>query len=200
MLAAAPELKHLPSFLGQKMQLGYVVADLDAAMRFWIDAFNVGPFVVFEEALGDRRFMHRGRQSDVKMSIAFSYFGDVQIEFISQSNDAPSTYTEFLAGGRAGGLHHLGFWPKDYPEACRELERLGFIEVTSVEMPDGTKNVSYFEGPAHLGTMVEVVPYTPARAKYFGSIRAMADNWDGTRPIRRYANRAEFLASPDCTV
>jgi hypothetical protein len=198
MLAAATEFRHLQSYLGPKMQLGYVVADMDAALRFWVDAFDVGPFIVLEEPLGDRRFIHRGRQSDVKMSVACSYFADVQVEFISQSNDAPSTYREFLSGGRAGGLHHIGFWPQDYAQACMKLERHGFTEVTSIEMPDGTRNASYFEGPAHLGAMVEVVPSTPARASYFASIRAAAASWDGTRPIRRYANRAEFLASTDC--
>ena len=112
-----PEMKNLSSFLGQKMQLGYVVADLDAALRFWTEALKVGPFVVIEDSLGDRRFMHRGQPSEVRMSVAFSYFGDVQIEFITQQNSAPSPYTEFLSIAPAGGLHHLAFWPQDYAQA-----------------------------------------------------------------------------------
>lgn len=192
------ELQPLSAFLGQKMQLGYVVADMDAALRYWSETFKVGPFVVIEESVGDRRFMHRGRQSDVRMSVAFSYFGDVQVEFISQHNDAPSPYTEFLAGGRTGGLHHLAFWPPDYAGACAELEKHGFAEVCTIEMQDGTKNVSYYNGPAHLGTMIEIVPYTPARAKYFGGVKALAENWDGSRPIRRYKDRAAYMASADC--
>ena len=193
-----PEMKNLTSFLGQKMQLGYVVADLDAALRFWTEALKVGPFVVIEDSLGDRRFMHRGQPSDVRMSVAFSYFGDVQIEFITQQNSAPSPYTEFLSIAPAGGLHHLAFWPQDYAQACQELERRGFDEVCTIEMTDGTKNVSYYSGPVHLGTMIEVVPLTPARTKYFGGVKALVEEWDGSRPIRRYANRAEFMASPDC--
>jgi len=196
-MIAAPEVKHLSSFLGQRMQLGYVVADLDAALRFWTEVLQVGPFVVIEESLGDRQFLHRGRPSDVRMSVAFSYLGDVQIEFIAQSNRAPSPYVEFLSSGREG-LHHLGFWPQDYPQACEELERHGFTEVCSIKMSDGTKNVSYYSGPAHLGAMIEVVPFTPARAKYFGGIKALAETWDGSRPIRRYSTRDEFIASPDC--
>jgi catechol 2,3-dioxygenase-like lactoylglutathione lyase family enzyme len=197
-MVAASEMTHLTSFLGQKMQLGYVVADLDAALRFWTERLGVGPFVVIENSLErDRRFIYRGQARDIRMSIAFSYLGDVQIEFIAQSNSEPSPYTDFLSSGRQG-LHHLGFWPQDYPQACEQLQRMGLAEVCTIEMQDGTKNVSYFSGPPHLGVMLEVVPLTPARTKYFGGIRALAESWDGSRPIRRYSTRAEFMASPDC--
>lgn len=186
----------IQSFLGKRMQLGYVVKDLDSALRHWTEVLGVGPFVVIEEALGDRRFVHRGRASDVRMSVAFSYVDDVQIEFITQSNDAPSPYTEFFESGREG-LHHLAFWPQDYPEACRRLEESGYAEVCSVQMQDGTKNVSYFSGPAHFGAMLEVVPLTPHRARYFGGVKALVERWDGSRPIRRFRTREDFVASSD---
>jgi hypothetical protein len=188
--------KQLRSFLGQKMQLGFVVRDMDAALRSWSDDLNVGPFVMFEESLGDRKFIHRGRESDVRFAIAFGYIGDVQVEVISPTNSAPSPYQEFFEQGREG-LHHLAFWPKNYEAACAELERAGFDEVCRIVTGDGIKNVSYYASPSYLGLMLEVVPMTDARATYFGAIKALADAWDGTRPLRKFKSRAEFLASPE---
>ncbi len=187
----------LSQLLGPDLQLSFVVKDLDAALKFWTEQMGVGPFVVFEQSLGDRKFMHRGKVSDVRMSVALSYRGDTQIEFITQSNAAPSMYSEFFEGG-GEGLQHIAFAANDFEKACTQFLALGFEEISSIHTPDGSKNVAYFKAPRHLGVMVEVVPMTPARRIYYGRIKAMAASWDGTRPVRRYRDSAEFLASDDC--
>src|SRR3954471_7094588 len=132
--------------LGKRAQLGYVVEDMEDALKYWIESLGVGPFVVFDTSVGDRQFIHRGRPTAVEYSIAFSYIGDLQVELIHQVNDAPSLYKEFLDTGRAG-LHHLAFWPEDFEGTCAELEQAGFSEISSINLRDGTKNVSYFETP-----------------------------------------------------
>lgn len=187
----------LADLLEPDLQLSFVVKDLDAALRFWTETMGIGPFVVFEQSLGDRKFVHRGKASDVRMSVALSYRGETQIELITQSNSAPSMYSEFFATG-GEGLQHIAFAAADYEKACRELEALGFEEISSIHTPDGTKNVSYFKGPKHLGVMVELVPMTPARRIYYGRIKSLASSWDGSRPIRRFRDSAEFLASDEC--
>ncbi|KRB49110.1 hypothetical protein ASE04_18160 [Rhizobium sp. Root708] len=93
------------AILGRRLQLAYVVRNIDDAMAFWTKVLKVGPFVVIENSRGGRiGAVQRG----VDFTIAFAYFGDVQIELIHQSNDAPSSYKEFLDAGREG-LHHLAF-------------------------------------------------------------------------------------------
>ena len=187
----------LSKLLGPQIQLGFVVRDMNAALGFWTREMGIGPFIVFEHSLGTRRFVHRGQVSDVHMSVALAYRGDTQIELISQSNSAPSMYSEFFAGG-GEGLQHIAFAADDYPLACRTLEAKGFVEISSIQMTDGTKNVSYFASPRHFGAVVEVVPMTPARRAYYGRIKELAATWDGhTRPIRRFRDNTEFLASPD---
>jgi hypothetical protein len=129
------------------------------------------------------------------MELAFAYMGDIQIELMHQTNDAPSPYKEFLDSGREG-LQHVAFWPEDFHRACEYLEASGFIEITSFYMPDGTRNVAYYETPAVLGTMIEIVPMTADRTAYFSRMQRLCETWDGvTRPIRRFADRAAFLAS-----
>jgi catechol 2,3-dioxygenase-like lactoylglutathione lyase family enzyme len=194
---AALDRALLPFCLGRRMQVSFVVEDLDEAMRFWTEKMGVGPFVLLENAMKDRQFTYRGRRTPVEASLAFCYVGDVQIELIAQTNQAPSPYRDFLESGRQG-IHHIAFWPDDCDSACKELVRAGFDEVLSIQSPDGGNKVGYYSGPAHFGVMVEIAPMTPDRSTYFAAIKALADTWDGSRPVRRFASRAEFLASKDC--
>lgn len=184
----------LPAMLGSRVQLSFVVADLDAALRHWTEIMRIGPFVVIEQSADDRRIVHRGRETPLEFSLAFSYLGDVQIELVHQTNDAPSPFKEFLDSGRSG-LQHIAFWPEDFDGACQHLEHSGFTAICAMYLPDGTRNVVYYEAPGAMGTVVELVPMTPARTEYFARIRTLARQWDGARPVRRFANRAAFLAS-----
>ncbi|KRF22387.1 VOC family protein [Phycicoccus sp. Soil802] len=186
----------LPDLLGRRIQVSMVVHDLEAAARLWSEHLGVGPWILIEDALEDRTFIHRGRRSDVQMSLALTYSGETQFELISQSNDAPSPYREFLDAGREG-VQHLEFWPEDYAASCRALESAGFVELSTIHLPDGTKNASYYESPASVGVVVAVVPMTPFRHSYMSVIEELARDWDGTRHLRRYATRADFLASDD---
>ncbi len=183
-----------PFIQSRPMQIGFVVSDMGASLRYWTETLKVAPFIVIKDALAGRRFVHRGVDSDVQFSIAFSYIGDTQIELLAQHNSAASPYTEFLSSGREG-MHHMAFGPDDFEESCSELKRAGLAEVCSIHMPDGTKNVSYFAGASHLGAMVEIWPMTPLRKQYFAGIKAFVETWDGTGPIREFELRTDFLQS-----
>src|SRR5882757_1501087 len=80
---------------GAVAQNGYVVRDIRAAMDHWINVMGVGPWYYMDRVKTDY-FRHRGKDSDVDMSIALANSGDLQIELIQQRNDAPSMYKEFL--------------------------------------------------------------------------------------------------------
>lgn len=185
----------MPGFLGKRVQLAFVVRDLDATLKYWTEVLGVGPFVVIESSKGDRKIVHRGQETEMDMTLCFAYMGDIQIEIVHQTNDAPSSYKEFTDRGQSG-LHHIAFWPVDFEAACAHLEASGFNEVTSFFMPDGARNVAYYEAPDAVGTLVEIVPMTPARTAYFSRIQRLCETWDGvTRPVRRFTDRAAFLAS-----
>ncbi|MGE0154226.1 MAG: VOC family protein [Reyranellaceae bacterium] len=185
-----------PALLGDRIQLGVVVKDLDAALAFWTQKLKLGPFVVIENPAGGWVFRHRGQVQDISMSVAFTYIGETMVELLAQNNSVPSPYTEFFAGGREG-VQHIAFWPDDFDAACLELERGGFSEVSTIHVGE-EKTVAYYEGPPHFGVMAEIVRMTPARVKYYRGIRALAETWDGTRPVRRFATYADYMESDDC--
>jgi catechol 2,3-dioxygenase-like lactoylglutathione lyase family enzyme len=184
-------------FLGERVQLAFVVRDLDAAIKYWTETLKVGPFVVMETSRGDRSIFYHGVETQTDFSIAFSYMGDVQIELIQPINDHPSAYKDFLDSGREG-LHHIAYWPQDLDAACDLLEAQGFVENTSIRTPQGERSVMYYETPPHLGIVIELVPLTKARADYFRRIQRLSETWDGvTRAIRRFPSRPAFLASDE---
>jgi catechol 2,3-dioxygenase-like lactoylglutathione lyase family enzyme len=183
-------------FLGRKMQLAFLVGDMEAALKLWTETFQAGPFVVFEQALGSRHFIHRGQRSPVDFALALSYVGDTQIELIFQKNDAPSIYTEAVRDARGnGGAHHIAFWPDDMPAAFRKLTAQGFEEVASIRSPAGEVDVYYMQSPGELGVMLEIVPMSSARRVYFSRIKELCERPDAGQRVYRFKDKDHFLSS-----
>ncbi|MEO3388817.1 VOC family protein [Mesorhizobium sp. CAU 1741] len=182
------------SALGPVTQLGFVVRDLDAAVRHWVEGVGVGPFLFLEKGTGrpPNPSIFRGQHVVVEMRLAFGFIGDVQVELIQQINNAPSPYLEFLAEGREG-LQHLCHSVDDYTAACVQLEASGYIREFVIPVAGHNDAIAYYRSPSFVGTMVEIVPprWRKARAAVQERIRA----WDGGDPIIRYDSYGDFLAA-----
>ena len=103
---------------GPIRQNGYVVRDVEAAMKHWTEALGVGPFFYFER-VPIEDFRYQGEPSPIEVSIALANSGPLQIELIQQRNDAPSMYRDFLQAGHEG-LQHVAYWTRDFDA---DLER-----------------------------------------------------------------------------
>lgn len=181
-------------FLGRRMQLAFLVNDMDEALDVWTNKLKVGPFVVFEHAMGDRHFIYRGERSPVDVSLALSYIGDTQIELVCPRNDAPSIYSDARKKGSIDGVaHHMAFWPDDMDAARLDLEASGFEEVASIRSPQGEVDVYYFKSPPALGLMLEIVPMNSARRIYFSKIKELCESSAGSQAPRRYQDKNHFL-------
>jgi hypothetical protein len=186
----------LPTFLGDRIQLAFVISDLNNALKFWTETLRIGPFVVIENSVAGRTVIHRGAHTPMNTTLAFSYLGDIQIELVCPEDDHPSPFNDFLNSGRQG-LQHIAFWPENFDKAREDLESHGFVEACSMYLSDGSRNVCYYDAPSDIGTMIEIVPLTAERSAYFSRIQRLARDWDGTRPVRRFKSREEFLASDE---
>ena len=93
---------------GKLRQNGYVVRDIEAALRHWTEVLGIGPFFYFER-VPIEEFRYRGEPSPLDVSIALGQSGALQIELIQQRNDAPSMYKDFLDAGHEG-LQHVAYW------------------------------------------------------------------------------------------
>ena len=97
---------------GGVIQNGYVVRNIEAAMRHWIDVLGVGPWFYIDH-LPVADFQYKGQPSPVDISLALANSGTLQIELIQQRNDAPSLYRDFLQAGHEG-LQHLGYGTREF--------------------------------------------------------------------------------------
>ena len=168
---------------GPVRQNGYVVRDIQAAMRHWVEVLGVGPWYYIERVQTDW-FRHRGADSAAEMSIALANSGDLQIELIQQRNDAPSLYKEFIDAGHEG-LQHVAFWSTDYQALYDRALGLGYRIGHEGQIGGEQGRFAYFDtGSEQPGTVIEISDISGNKGRFFDHIRRVAQDWDGAKPIR----------------
>jgi hypothetical protein len=167
---------------GAMRQVGIVVRDIEAAMRHWAEVCGVGPWF-YTDRLVVTAFTYNGRRyDDLHASIALANSGDIQLELIQQRCDTPSLYKEFLAAGHEG-MQHWSSWPEDYDAIYKRALDSGYSVGQEGDSPRG--RFVYLRQEGHPGTIIEMAHATPERMRIFGAVRAAAQSWDGSDPIRR---------------
>ena len=165
---------------GNIRQNGYVVRDIQAAMRHWTEKLGVGPFFYVKVAPIES-FHYMGKPSGCQCAIALANSGDLQIELIQQLNDEPSMYRDFLAAGREG-LQHVAYWTEKMDEDLARVAALGYRVGQSGTVGENGRFV-YYATEAHPGTVVELSEISGRKGQLFRAIREAAANWDGNNPI-----------------
>ncbi len=168
--------------LGEIMQLAFVPADFEGALRYWTDVVGAGPFFALDHVRLEN-LKYKGQPSDVDFSMALGYWGDLQIELIRQHNDAPSIYKAWRDEGREG-LHHVCLLVDDMAEArsaCAEAK----AEVVQEGLVSGGGEVIYVDPGGGPGSLVEILKPGPGTRDFFGMMRQAARDWDGSEPLRR---------------
>jgi len=172
---------------GKVRQNGYVVRDIQAAMKHWTEVLGVGPFYYIERVEVEN-FTYKGEPSDADFSIALANSGDLQIELIQQRNAAPSMYLDFLEAGHEG-LQHMAYWTQNFQADYDRLIASGYKVGQSGEIGENGRFV-YFETEAHPGTVIELSDISGPKGGFFKHIAEVAANWDGTKPIRNVGERS----------
>ena len=178
---------------GQIFQLGYIVPDVDAAMRFYAETMKIGPFTCsrgFKAPDG----WYRGSADMPELTIAHAHTGRLFIEFIKQHDDTPSVYKEFF--DRYGfGLHHMGIAiaPEDYDKAIERYYNLGFENIFTDTLPGGTR-IRYIGPKTEAGLekmrnesgvcYLECVEVLASEEEFFKSMYEASLNWDGKTLLR----------------
>jgi len=166
---------------GEIRQNGYVVRDIESALRHWTGELGVGPFFYFER-VPIQDFRYRGAPSPLEVSIALANSGPLQIELIQQRNDAPSMYRDFVAAGHEG-LQHVACWTETFDAELERLEAAGHSVGQSGHIGEGGRFV-YFETENHPGTVLELSEISGAKGRFFRHVEECALHWDGRDPIR----------------
>jgi hypothetical protein len=172
----------MSTLFGKVCQNGYVVRDIDAAMRFWIEKLRVGPFFYVPSVKIDW-FRYRGMDSPLEMSVALANSGDLQIELIQQRNNAPSMYLDFLA--RHGeGLQHMSYWSMDYQALYDRAVAAGCLVGHEGQIGGPKGRFAYFDTSGHAGTVIEISDISGSKGRFFERVKVAALDWDGSDPVR----------------
>jgi catechol 2,3-dioxygenase-like lactoylglutathione lyase family enzyme len=171
---------------GDVRQNGYVVRDIEAALRHWTETLGIGPFFYFER-VPIEDFHYRGEPSPLDVSIALANSGSLQIELIQQRNDAPSMYRDFLGAGREG-LQHIAFWTEAFDSELERFKAAGYPVGQSGRIGASGRFV-YFETETHPGSVIELSEISGSKGRFFRHIAEAAADWDGRDPIRPMGER-----------
>ena len=162
------------------LQIAWVVKDLDAAMKYWIEVQGVGPFFVMRHCPATN-ILYRGRPVNVDFDTGLAQANGVQIELIQQNNDAPSAYRDVYGPGEEG-FHHTCVIVPDIEATLAHYASRG--APVSMRGDFGAVRFAYIDTRAHVGTMTEVVGEHPDIRAFFKLIADGAVGWDSEDPIR----------------
>jgi hypothetical protein len=161
------------------MQVGLLVDDLFAAAEKWTRVHGIGPFHVLPHR--QTPYTYRGEPAVLDAQIAVAQAGPVQIELITQYDDAPSVYTD-LAGDGGCRFHQLSTVTFDYERTRAHYVDAGY-EVRG-EIVSRGQHVAYIDTRPDFGFYTEVVEGTPEFLEAAAKISRTCATWDGTDPVR----------------
>jgi hypothetical protein len=164
------------------VQNGWIVDDLQAAVKKWIDFYGVGPFWISEKVVPDN-VLYRGTPAHLEMSVALAHAGNVQIELIQQKSDGPSAYRDQFNPGQ-GGFHHACYHSDDYDADKALFEANGYVAATEGSIYGGELRFAYFDTRADFGIFTEIVTPNEAFRASNQKLKDASENWDGKDPIR----------------
>jgi Glyoxalase/Bleomycin resistance protein/Dioxygenase superfamily len=165
-------------------QMAYVVEDIDASMRRWVEQLDVGPWFLLEHFTGERG-TYRGAPAEADVALAMAFAGHMLVELIAPNDDKPSVYREAIER-RGYGFHHFGVGTLDYDgELARHLEQ-GHELAFQAWVPTGGR-VGYVDTTAELPGYLELIEMDEATDTAFTRFYAESLGWDGSDPIRPFA-------------
>lgn len=156
---------------GAVYHAGYVVSDLDAAIRHWAEKLGAGPFFLFE-GFRFTKPKYRGQDVGPEVTLAFAFSGDFCVELIQQTDQAPSIYRE-----PARTLHHLGIAVPALDAALRPYEAAGVEVAFRGGFPFGG-GCAYLDTVDNLGFMVELVERTEAIDQMLAGMKSAHLSWN----------------------
>ena len=151
--------------LGAPHQLGYVVADMDAAIETFSKIYKFEETMRFDFAA--ERHWVRGEHFPIKLDIFIGIAGGVEYELLKPLSDGPH---KWFLDETGGGLQHIGYNVADYDTYAAHLEKAGMSVLMNVDCdvfepgasePDHHLIAAYFEKPSMGNLLIEIAARQP---------------------------------------
>jgi hypothetical protein len=169
--------------IGGIVQVSYTVAEIETAMRHYLDNLRLGPWFV-RGPFTPKAAQYRGQPTTPTLSLALTFSGHLMVELVQQHDDGPSVYRETIARTGGHGFHHWGVASTNFDADAAGYRARGYEQVFYDVTPVGTR-VAYFDTTANLPGMIELIEMTEAQDRRYARMYAETLAWDGSEPIRR---------------
>ena len=139
-------------------QIAFIVKDLHTAIERYYKYFGIGPWHIYTYGKPlVKKMTIRGKESEYKMKVGLSYFGDMRIELI-EPLEGDTLYKEFVEK-HGYGIQHLGFLVDNMEEAIKTAEEAGFKMIMdgSGFGPDGDGHYAYLDTESTIGITIELI-------------------------------------------
>lgn len=146
-------------------------------MANWLD-MGVGPFTWYKDLT--LKMQYQGEPSAVDMQVAIAFRGDMQIELIQQTNDAPSPYKAFFDRQQLG-LHHIAYVTEDMDQALASLAQSKLNTVATIDHIVG--RYAYYQNNAMPEVLYELLELDASTEAYWKECIELARHWNGENPI-----------------
>jgi methylmalonyl-CoA/ethylmalonyl-CoA epimerase len=168
--------------LGEPHHCAYVVADIEATVSRLVDQLGAGPFFLIENVPLEN-VLSRGEPAEFVHNSAFGYCGGGAIELMEVLSLAPERVQKGFSGPRPR-IHHVGYVlpPTEVAESRSALDDRGLTEYLSSQL--GGVETTLHDASAVLGHDIEIHVENAGLRDFFGMVRAAADGWDGSEPLR----------------
>ena len=172
--------------LGEPHHHAYVVDDIASTVERLATQLGAGPFFLVENVPLEN-VLSRGEPAKFVHHSAFGFCGGGPIELIQLTELAPDRVEEGFAGSRPG-IHHIAYVvPAESAQDVRdELDRRNLSEYLSAQL--GDLDVTFHDASALLGHDLEIHVESEALREFFAMVRAGAEGWDGSEPLRPAPN------------
>jgi hypothetical protein len=165
------------------VQVAYVVEDLDAAIRTWVDQLGTGPWFRLSGFTGVDP-VYRGEPSMASITLAMAFAGNMCIELIQPDDDHPSIWRDHIE--RHGyGFHHFGRLTTHYDADVKRYADDGHELVWQAGVPTGGR-IGFIDTTDVLPGYQELIELDDATDALFTRFYAASLTWEGGDPVRPF--------------
>ena len=139
-------------------QIAFVVKNLHDTVEKYYRYFGIAPWHIYTYGKPlVKRMTIRGKETEYKMKVALSYFGDMRVEII-EPLEGDTLYKEFVEK-HGYGVQHLGFLVDDMEEALKIAEEAGFKMIMdgSGFGLAGDGHYAYLDTEDEIGITIELI-------------------------------------------
>ena len=152
-------------------QIAWVVRDIVAAERFFVETMGVSRFLHIDNlAAKDTQGTYLGKPGNWVCHLYIAYAGDTQVELIQPVSGASMFQESLEQHGNA--VQHVAYWLDDseYDAAASHLVSSGYPEIQSLRLP--IARVGYFDTRRAIGVVTEIVGATEEGHEFRRNLKA----------------------------